>query len=799
MAYDIGPQIGIDGEKEFNNAIKTINSQIRTLKSEMNEAVSAMAGMDDAEESVSSRTDILGRTMDATRQKISLLTSQYDRAKSTLDGLGEELESARREFGSSSDEAARAEAAYNRQARAVNDLGTKLNNAKTDLNKMNSELGKTQEIAAENSTALARLNTTISSQQSELSQLKIEYQNVVLSNGKLSSGARSLANTIKVLSAELSENQKKLDETSDSANKLDKSYNEAESGAQGLGSSIKNAFTSGAVISAASMLLDGVQSLIDSTSEYTKILGTLEVSSGKAGYSTEQTAETFGQLYGVIGDTQQAATAAANLQALGLEQSELTRLTDMAIGAWATYGDSIPIDSLAESINETIRAGQVTGTFADVLNWAGTSEDEFNEKLAEAGSESERVNLVMEELAKQGLADTADAWRETNGALVDARQAELEMQDALSGLAAFFTPFVTLVKGGLAEILGGILSLVNTAQTQGIQAMFQQMQSVIASELPNIAASGLSILTSLAAGINEAIPSIFTTGAQIITSLVSGFMEQLPQMAESAVAGIAEFLNGAAEELPKILDMGVTILQEVISGILETIPAFVQSLPQVINAFVNFITSALPQILSTGVKILTEVGKGIIETIPTLVGNLPQVVSAIVGGFVNLMSDIVGIGKDIVEGIWEGIKNAKNWLLDKVSGWADGILDGIKGFFGINSPSTVMRDQVGKMLMEGMAAGISRNTKDVVKAADGANRAVMSAFAGDIAPTMTVGTDLATNGSVLKAAEATINSAASALPSPAIVIPVNLNGRTIAEVIYDPLRDVAEQRGYTYA
>lgn len=73
----------------------------------------------------------------------------------------------------------------------------------------------------------------------------------------------------------------------------------------------------------------------------------------------------------------------------------MTKLTDAAIGAWATYGDSIPIDGLAESINETIRAGAVTGTFADVLNWAGTSEDKFNEKLSKCKTESERVNLVM--------------------------------------------------------------------------------------------------------------------------------------------------------------------------------------------------------------------------------------------------------------------------------------------------------------------------------------------------------------------------------------------------------------------
>lgn len=124
----------------------------------------------------------------------------------------------------------------------------------------------------------------------------------------------------------------------------------------------------------------------------------------KAGYSAEQTEQSYKQLYGILGDEQTAATALANLQALGLSQEQLTVLTDAAIGAWATYGDSIPIDGLAEGINETVKAGAVTGTFADVLNWAGTSEDDFNAKLEKANSESERMNLVMQELASQGLA-----------------------------------------------------------------------------------------------------------------------------------------------------------------------------------------------------------------------------------------------------------------------------------------------------------------------------------------------------------------------------------------------------------
>lgn len=128
-------------------------------------------------------------------------------------------------------------------------------------------------------------------------------------------------------------------------------------------------------------LADGVVQITDSSKEYRTILGTLEVSSKQAGYTQEQTTEIYKKFQAVLGDTQKAATATANLQALKLSQEDLTVLMEQAIGAWATYGDSIPIDSLSESINETVQVGKVTGVFADALNWAGTSEDEFNEKL----------------------------------------------------------------------------------------------------------------------------------------------------------------------------------------------------------------------------------------------------------------------------------------------------------------------------------------------------------------------------------------------------------------------------------
>ena len=135
------------------------------------------------------------------------------------------------------------------------------------------------------------------------------------------------------------------------------------------------------VSAGAAGIATAVAATVPATEEYRKIMGSLEVSSEQAGYSAEQTEEVYKKLFSVLGDDQTAATTTANLQALGLTQEQLMELVNGTIGGWAKYGDSIPIDGLAEAINETVKAGQATGTFADILNWAGTSEDGFNEKL----------------------------------------------------------------------------------------------------------------------------------------------------------------------------------------------------------------------------------------------------------------------------------------------------------------------------------------------------------------------------------------------------------------------------------
>lgn len=262
----------------------------------------------------------------------------------------------------------------------------------------------------------------------------------------------------------LDENEKYLDEARKSADKCASSIDgfgrEVKDAGDNLGDGggllsqlgdLKGLLAGGAVVAGAKAVGDAIIGIVEDTEEYRKIMGTLEISSQQAGYTADETAEAYKRLHGVLGDTQTAATTLANLQAIGLSQSDLITLVDAATGAWATYGDSIPIDGLSEAINETIQTGKVTGTFADVLNWAGESEDDFNEKLAAANGTAERAQIVLDQLSSQNLPDAGQAWRDANGDLIDYNESQQNVDDAMAKLGERLAPVAAGIKNTFAD------------------------------------------------------------------------------------------------------------------------------------------------------------------------------------------------------------------------------------------------------------------------------------------------------------------------------------------------------------
>ena len=310
-------------------------------------------------------------------------------------------------------------------------------------------------------------------------------------NDKRTDGYRQSLNRAKAelinLNRELEDNERYLDEARKSADgcaesidEYGKAVRDADSNKDPLGNlmagfgNLKGLLAGGAVVGGIKAVGDAIMSVAEDTAEYRKIMGTLEISSERAGYIAQQTADIYRTLQGVLGDTQTAATTTANLQAIGLAQEDLVTVTNAAIGAWATYGDSIPIAGLSESINATIQAGKVTGTFADVLNWAGTSEDDFNAKLEAANGTTERANIVLQELKSQGLDQAGKAWQDANEDVVALNEATERWDSASAQLGETLTPAAAAIKNFGAD---AILWLAD--QLQAVFEWWERLMTVM--------------------------------------------------------------------------------------------------------------------------------------------------------------------------------------------------------------------------------------------------------------------------------------------------------------------------------
>ena len=378
----ITTEISIKNEAEFRKQMKAVNNSLSGMKSEMAK--------------VSAEFDGQANSAEALRKKQAILQQQYDQQKEKVQALARMLESAK--------------GAYDENSDVVLSYQRQLNTATVELIKFDRELKNTDKYLDE---AAQSADGTASSID--------EFGKAVKDAG---------------------------DEGSDGMGQLKEAFGQlgeaAKSGdingvVEALGS-MKGVLVGGAAVAGAKALADGIVNITESTKEYRTILGTLDVSSKQAGYTQEQTTEIYKKFQAVLGDTQKAATATANLQALGLSQENLRTIVEQAIGAWATYGDSIPIDSLSESINETVQVGKVTGVFADALNWAGTSEDEFNERLAACTDITERANLVLTQLSEQGLQATGQAWVENNQDIISANSAQETMNESIARLGEALQP-----------------------------------------------------------------------------------------------------------------------------------------------------------------------------------------------------------------------------------------------------------------------------------------------------------------------------------------------------------------------
>lgn len=302
-------------------------------------------------------------------------------------------------------------------------------------------------------------------------------------------------------------------------------------------------------------------------------------------------------------------------------------------------------------------------------------------------------------------------------------------------MAAMLTAVMTIIQTVADSILENVGTLVDITLT-----VLDSVVGFIIDNLPMFLDTAIQIIMALVDGFIEALPDLLDYLPTVIDSIVDALLNMLPQLVEAGVQLLTALINKLpyiidviVEKMPSIIDniikaliallpeiiqAGITLLTALVNNMPVILNTIVEALPVIITAIVNGIAQLLPVIVQAGISLFVALIRNLPAAITEIVQHLPEIITAIVNGIVELVPQLWQAGKDLIAGLWNGINNAKEWLREKISGFFGGVVDSIKAFFGIKSPSKLFAG-IGEMLDRGLAKGVEDYAGLAVDAAEG--------------------------------------------------------------------------------
>ena len=254
-------------------------------------------------------------------------------------------------------------------------------------------------------------------------------------------------------------------------------------------------------------------------------------------------------------------------------------------------------------------------------------------------------------------------------------------------------PLFTFLKDEVLPIINGILD-----GTLGIDEGINKLTETF-----------LNGVMSMVNSLLENLPTFLQMGINILLSLIQGITQALPDLIPTMVQVIMDIVNILLDNIDEIIECGIQLLVALTEGIMNALPELISRLPEIIIKINSKLIELSPQLLSAALRIIMTIAQGLIKFIPEIISRIPKIIKSMVSAFKQGVSDFKNIGKNLLNGLWEGIKNTKDWLLNKIKGFAKTITNGIKSFFGIHSPSKLFRDEIGKNLILGVGVAFEKD------------------------------------------------------------------------------------------
>ena len=506
MAADIGPKIGIDGEKEFRDALKACQAQLKTLGSEMKAVTAEFQDNASSMEALSAKSSVLNKSIAANDEQMRVLTAQYDRQRSSLDDLAAELEAVKQEYGETSKEVGAAQNAYNRQYQAL---------ASTE-NAMN----KTRASTANLKKQLSDLETgvdDVGSAMDEAGQKTLSLGDILKANllsDAIMAGIKAVASGIKSLVSGAIEG-----------------YGEYE------------------------QLVGGVETLFGSSAD--TVIKNAENAYKTAGLSANAYMETV------------TSFSASLLQSMGNDTEAAAKKADQALTDMSDNANKMGTDmSSIQNAYQGFAKQNYTMLDNLKLGYGGTKEEMqrlIDDANALNAAQGNYTNYTIE-----SYADIVDAIHTVQTEMgitgTTALEASTTIEGSIGAMKAAYQNFVTGLGDQNADIGALTEELIQTAGTVA-ENVLPVVENVIKNIAETVKKQGPDMITKFVAYATEKLPDILKLGLQLVLSLVKGLAQNTPQLVQGTLKMVDTIVKAFVDSLPDIMEVGKDIVRGVWEGI----------------------------------------------------------------------------------------------------------------------------------------------------------------------------------------------------------------------------------------
>ena len=361
------------------------------------------------------------------------------------------------------------------------------------------------------------------------------------------------------------------------------------------------------VSKAAAGVLAGASALVTTTADDSAGFAKLETNAKNAGVEMTYLEEAMRRLYAVTQETDSNIEGLSNLMQAGYTDTGLLQAVDLLSGAVIKFPDTLKIESLADSLQETLETRKATGQFAELLDRLGVGADKFNEKLAKTGSEAARMDLALQTLSQAGLAAVNEQYFEANESLTtmlmgqsDLNKSMVELGDALRPLAAELLPmlvemikivvgFITSMDTGTLKIIVGVVALVAALAplltiTGQVITAFKTISVVMTALAGSPTAIIIAAIVAVAAGLiwleketqifSKTFTAIWEGVQKVIEKISNFFIKIFTEKIPNALKKMQDFFKSVWESLVNIVKAPANLIISMINGIIKSLNKF---------------------------------------------------------------------------------------------------------------------------------------------------------------------------------------------------------------------------------